>query len=430
MMSKTTLPTLESCDNLSYDTITIFSDKMGEEPRAELNQLHNFLQHLQDGENLNNGSENATITIKSINQDLAELGFLEQAVFPEIAKEIQPELHKICKEYALPTNPGTDSATQAHVFSTLNFHNIKTVDCYCQELELTGAIFADCQVLRGGNLDKTYYIALAHETLTYTGYRGITVMARFDPRTSREAMNIALLILWDIIRLLAKLEGIDLEHISPIFPLRIRSSHVSMFTLPCTDNHKEILMDVANTVLTIWPRLLEVTAGPMGKYKPVEVHFVFPGKKSNIYWHAGAMITEYDAESINKLIAYQGIHNKHRKPSTKHLKAILDIIQPIIPEINNKAQVMVEIIRNAAAQITNRVNLLAAAGISLVRTRTHSNTNILTKLNTISLYSFIGGYTGRSRRYGPDITIFYPTKLPAVSNNGNTHIIHQSFFQN
>ena len=122
--------------------------------------------------------------------------------------------------------------------------------------------------------------------------------------------------------------------------------------------------------------------------------------------------------------------NTGKKPSTKHLKAILDSIQPIIPELNSKAQALVEIIRKAAAQITNRVNLLAAAGISLVRTRTHSNTNILTKLNTISLYSFIGGHTGRSRRYGPDITIFYPTKLPAVSNNGNTHIIHQSFFQN
>ena len=79
----------------------------------------------------------------------------------------------------------------------------------------------------------------------------------------------------------------------------------------------------------------------MGKNKPIEVHFVVPGPTNSKYWHAGSKLAEFDAHGVNKLIAYQGIHNKHRKPTTKHLKAILDIIQPIIPELINKAATLV-----------------------------------------------------------------------------------------
>ena len=84
---------------------------------------------------------------------------------------------------------------------------------------------------------------------------------------------------------------------------------------------------------------------------------MFPGPRSNKYWHAGAMLSEFDTEGINKLIAYQGIHNRHRKPVAQHLKAIMDIIHPIIPELNTKASTLMEVIRNAEAQVTNRVNL-------------------------------------------------------------------------
>ena len=134
-----------------------------------------------------------------------------------------------------------------------------------------------------------------------------------------------------------------------------------MITLPCTIHKKEVLRDIANTVLPTWSKILDVTIGFMGKNKPIEVHFIVPGP-TNKHWHAGSKLAEFDTHGDNKFIAYQGIHNKHRKPTTKHLKAILDIIQPIIPELNNKATTLVEVLRNAAAHVTKRVNLLAAAG--------------------------------------------------------------------
>ena len=187
----------------------------------------------------------------------------------------------------------------------------------------------------------------------------MTVLLRFDPSTSKEAMIISCLTLWELIRTLAKLENIDLEHITPYYPDIVRSAHVTLFVLPINSN-KEILVDIANTVLTSWPKLMDITIGFLGKLKPIELHFVVPGSKGNKYWHASAKLSEFDSEGVNKLIAYQGIHNKHRKPTTKHLKAIIEIMNPIIPELSSKASAIVETIRNAAAHIAKRVNLLAA----------------------------------------------------------------------
>ena len=114
---------------------------------------------------------------------------------------------KICKDYALPSNPDNDTAAQARIYSTLTFYNTKYSDCYCKDPEKTGTVFADCQVLKGGNLDKTYYISLTHECTVKKAMAGIGVLARFDPSVSKEAWTIALLALWDLIRMLAKLEN-------------------------------------------------------------------------------------------------------------------------------------------------------------------------------------------------------------------------------
>ena len=78
-------------------------------------------------------------------------------------------------------------------------------------------------------------------------------------------MNIVLLTLFDILQLLAKLESIDPEHIAPLSPTSLRSAHISMPILQCTNTHKEILIDIANTVLTSWPKLLDAVFGRLGK---------------------------------------------------------------------------------------------------------------------------------------------------------------------
>ena len=197
---------------------------------------NSFVQQIQDNDNQDLCTDLSQITLSRIKQNLTDSGFLEQAIFPELALEIQPELNKLCREYALPLNLDSSPPTQEHIYNTLCY-------CYCRDTEKTGAVFADCQVLKGGNQDKTHYIALTHETLVRESKTGMTVLLRFDPSTSKEAIIIQCLALWELIRTLAKLENIDLEHIAPYFPNVVHSIHITLFILPCSTN-KEILVDI------------------------------------------------------------------------------------------------------------------------------------------------------------------------------------------
>ena len=124
---------------------------------------------------------------------------------------------------------------------------LKESDCYCKDPDKTGLVFADCQVLKGGNLDKTYYIALIHECSVKEAMAGIEVLACFDPSVSKEAATIALLTPWDLIRTLVKLENIDLEYIAPYFPDNTCYAHISMITLPSSllgPSYWTILLDL------------------------------------------------------------------------------------------------------------------------------------------------------------------------------------------
>ena len=192
-------------------SILHISDKMGESTVPAID-WQSYVQQLQDTDYIGKDLDAAgPLSIDNIKQDLVESGFLEQAIFPEIAEEIRPELRKICKDYALPSNSDDNTAIHARVYSTLTFHKKKYSDCYCKDPDKTGAVFADCQVLRGGNMDKTYYIALTHDSTVRNLMAGIGVLARFDPSVSKEASTLALLALWDLIRMLAKLENIVLH---------------------------------------------------------------------------------------------------------------------------------------------------------------------------------------------------------------------------
>ena len=72
-------------------------------------------------------------------------------------------------------------------------------------------------------------------------------------------------------------------------------------------------------------------------------------------------------------------------------------MNPIIPEFNIKASALVETIRNAAAHISKRVNLLAAAGISLVINKLGFNYTLYTNYTNIFTQTFFyaGGYRSR-----------------------------------
>ena len=217
---------------------SFFSESMGEVANTA-QDWNSFVQQIQENDSQNVCPDSSQITLSRIKQNLTDSGFLEQAIFPELALEIQPELNKLCREYALPIN--LDSSPS--IYNTLCFYNTQEVDCYCRDTEKTGAVFADCQVLKGGNHDKTYYIALTHETLIREHKAGMTVLRRFDPSTSKEAMTILCLTLWELIQTLAKLENIDLEHITPYYPNIVRSAHVTLCILPCNMN-KETLVDI------------------------------------------------------------------------------------------------------------------------------------------------------------------------------------------
>ena len=164
-------------------TCAFFSERMGEAANTA-QDWNSFIQQIQENDSQIICPDSSQLTLSRIKQNLADSGFLEQAILPELALEIQPELNRLCREYALPVNLDSSLSTQAHIFNTLCFYNTQEVDCYCRNTEKTGAVFADCQVLKGGNQDKAFYIALTHETSLKKQKAGMTVLLRFDPSTS------------------------------------------------------------------------------------------------------------------------------------------------------------------------------------------------------------------------------------------------------
>lgn len=91
----------------------------------------------------------------------------------------------------------------------MEFSDYKPSNCFCIK-ENDSGIKPECSILQGGSRDRDFYTALAHEiNIGVPDHRGFTIIYRFDTVISKKGMLIPLLAMWDLFRILAKIEGIE-----------------------------------------------------------------------------------------------------------------------------------------------------------------------------------------------------------------------------
>ena len=309
-----------------------------------------------------NKQEN-TLTAEIIKKRLREEDAINILQNPQVISSLTPEIIRLCRTGTLPTGEDSTNEIKAKHFSTLKFLKQEYVECYCAEKDdgVLGAK-AECSILLGGTADKEYYVALAHEINTgIPDHRGITVIARFDTEVNKNNTHIIMLTLWELYRTLAKLEDINMEQLLPVTVNGTPSFHNNCVILKSNKEHRYILGDIGNTILTIWPRYLEITLGHLGKYMPLEIHICIPRDQYNSYSHASTSLVDFLEEGIHKYITYPGVYNKHRRINYRTYKQCMENTMGIIPDAKDKSSHIVDLIKAGNKLVKNRVIALAAA---------------------------------------------------------------------
>ena len=117
--------------------------------------------------------------------------------------------------------------------------------------------------------------------------------------------------LWDLLRILARIEKIGMEQFLPVIPSNDPSTHLHSLCILISNEHTHILADICNTALTIWPGYLEIALGQLGRYMPLELHFTLPATSYNKYWHAATTHSDFNNKGIHTYVTFQGIYNDH-----------------------------------------------------------------------------------------------------------------------
>ncbi len=324
---------MASTTNSIYSRNNYFSEKMDVEQEKPtgwdtLEELANAAISLAD-----NNITMENIIMKRLEQEDATDVLLNKNTIGNMAEEII----KTCKKESLPTQSDPGNEIVVKKFWTLSFPMEEAVECYCLRTIDDSRIKGECTFLKGGTLDRDYYTALAHELSTrIEGHRGIVITARFDPNIKKTSMAIPLLTIWDLYRMMARLEGIEIDAMLPITINNTPTYHSNTLIIKNKKEHKEVLADIGNTILTIWPRFLEIALGPLGRYMPLELHITVPTADFNKYAHASTRLTDFREEGVHKHITYPGVYNKHRSQHSKTLKTELDHAPGIIPNIREK----------------------------------------------------------------------------------------------
>ena len=167
--------------------------------------------------------------------------------------------------------------------------------------------------------------------------------------------------LWDFLRILAKAENIQPESLLPIIPNDIPTKHSTALCISLPKPSTHILSDISNTILTIWPAYLHMALGNLGTIMPLELHVVMPASTYSRYWHASTSLCDFD-KGIHTFIAYQGIHNLHRKLTNKALRTTLDIFPSIVPNLKTKATHIIDLLRSSSAAVQSRLGEITASG--------------------------------------------------------------------
>ena len=326
----------------------------------------------------------------------------------------------LCLESTLPTFTDLSSETIAKKFLTLSFPPRQEVDCYCNAGKDLG--HPECTVLRGGNKDKLFYISLAHKTSELSGKRSLNLFFRFDPSVDKPTMAIVAIQFWDLLRILAKLENIPQERVLPFIPDTLPIYHIIPLCISLNPDVIHIIADIINTIMTIWPSYLHLTLSSLGRYTPLEVHATLPGSTHSKYWHSSTLLTDFNEDGVHNYITYQGVFNRHRKPSSRDLNSIFDLNPPLNPNLRDATPAIVNLIRTSSSIIQGRVVQLASEGGKLPSEPTQVNTTqLLQKYNLISNYCL-------GTRPGPrnGVRINFPAaSLPMFHN-----LLNYAFFFN
>ena len=314
---------------------------------------------------ISNAVNNLTIEaniMKRLDQEDATNLLMDKDTIQNMAKEIIT----ICRSETLPTQTDHDNEIIVKKFWTLNYQENEIVECYCHYSTDKTKIKGECTFLKGGILDGDYYVALAHElTSTLEGHRGLVITTRHDTSIRKQNMIVPLLAIWDLYRMLARMEGIEMEQMLPTTMKNTPTHHSNSLIIKIKKEHKGILADIGNTILTIWPRYLEIALGHLGKYMPVELHINMPATEYNKYTHATTKLMDFKENGLHKHITYPGVYNKHRKPSNKALRIVLDHAPGITPNLMEKIKHIVDLIKAADRTVNTRIIELAAAGVNL-----------------------------------------------------------------
>ena len=111
---------------------------------------------------------------------------------------------KLTKIETLPTSENSINETQVKYFHSLEFQFQESVDCYCKTNgeDIRGAK-AESTILRGGTLDREFYMALTHEiSVEAKIHRGITLLARFDTDILKKNTHVIMLTLLQVTQIL------------------------------------------------------------------------------------------------------------------------------------------------------------------------------------------------------------------------------------
>ena len=158
-----------------------------------------------------------------------------------------------------------------------------------------------------------------------------------------------------------------MEHILPISANHTPTYHNNSIVIRCNKEYRDIMADIGNTILTIWPRYLEIALGKLGKYMPLEMHICIPREAYNRYNHASTSLIDFKDKGTHRYITYPGTFYEHRKISTRNLKIIMETFPGPTADIAGKASTIVELLRAGNRAVKARVVALAGEGVRITQ---------------------------------------------------------------
>ena len=86
---------------------------------------------------------------------------------------------------------------------------------------------------------------------------------------------------------------------------------------PIITGIKEKLADIGNTILSTWPKYIEIV---LGKFMPLDLQIIIPAKDYNKYHHAATRLIDFNEMGLHRYLTFPGIYNNLRRTNLRNLK--------------------------------------------------------------------------------------------------------------